>query len=77
MKADKIEELATDLAKVLKYNPELVNDPDRFDELVKAIEIRMLNVYVQVCGSEKEEPESKPGVTLVPMPPTIPRIPLG
>lgn len=79
MKTDKIEDLATDLAKVLKFNPELVSDPKRFDELVLTIEIRMLSAYFtgREEGEGTEEPEDKPNVTLVIPPPPIPHIPLN
>lgn len=36
---------ATFLANVLKHNKELVNDESRFDDLVVALEVRLMEAY--------------------------------
>lgn len=65
---------ATFLANVLKHNKELVCDGERFDDLVVALEIRLMEAF-DAGKSGKVEIESvyeAPGLAAEILPPSVP-----
>ena len=85
MKKYNSKDLATELANVLKYNPELIKDPGRFDDLVVALEVRFMMAYnsglddgkkVELISEEDLQPVKSTSV-IPPSPPAIPSIPFN
>lgn len=65
MKAFDAKALAEEFANVLKYNPELLQDPSRFEDLKVVIEVRLLQAYQAGLDGEPQ-----PGSNTAIAPPT-------
>lgn len=65
---------ATHLAKVLKYNPELTTDTAKFDDLVVALEVRLMEAFHAGQGGKTlvEGVYEAPGVSAEILPPPVP-----